>query len=189
MTTDCVQLIEPDIRWKDEFLAFWEESESAFHEELTDFEAYVQKRIDYKAGRNLPEGWVPGTEFWLVKEGRILGTSSLRHHLTPALEEYGGHIGYVIRPSERRKGYGKKILQLTLQKAMAMQIPQVVITCDDVNIASARIIEVNGGRLKDIIWNENLKRFTRRYWIPLNGKPHNHLRSAVTDLRNPKKTK
>jgi predicted acetyltransferase len=187
VTNDSVQLIEPDIGWKDEFLAFWQETESAFHEEMTDFYAYVQKRIDYKAGRNLPAGWVPGTEYWLIKGNRVLGTSSLRHRLTPALEEFGGHIGYVIRPSERRKGYGTEILRLTLQKAAQMQLRQVVITCDDVNLASARIIEVNGGRLKDIIWNESLKRFTRRYWIHLNHIPNNHLRTAVTDLRNHKK--
>jgi predicted acetyltransferase len=186
MTTDSVQLIEPDIGWKEEFLAFWEESESAFHEEMTDFHAYVQKRIDNKAGRDLPVGWVPWTEYWLVKENRVMGTSSLRHQLTPALEEFGGHIGYVIRPSERRKGYGTEILRLTLQKAAAIHIPQVIITCDDVNLASARIIEVNGGQLKDIIWNEPLKRFTRRYWIHLNHRPRNHLRSTVTDLRNRK---
>jgi predicted acetyltransferase len=179
MTTDNIHLIEPDIGWKDEFLAFWEESESAFHEVMTDFETYVQKRIDNKAGRNLPQGWVPWTEYWLVQGNRVLGTSSLRHHLTPALEEYGGHIGYVIRPCERRKGYGTEILRLTLQKATQMQLRQVVITCDDVNLASARIIEVNGGRLKDIIWNENLKRFTRRYRIDLNTKPQNHLRTIA----------
>jgi predicted acetyltransferase len=170
VTNDSVQLIEPDIQLKDEFLAFWRESESAFHEQMTDFNAYVQKRIDHKAGRNLPAGWVPWTEFWLVKDGRVLGTSSLRHQLTPALEEFGGHIGYVIRPTERRKGYGTEILDLTLHKAAAMEIRHVVITCDDVNIASARIIEVNGGRLKDIIWNETLKRFTRRYRIDLTKK-------------------
>jgi predicted acetyltransferase len=187
MTADSIQLIEPDIQWKDEFLAFWGESEDAFHEEMTDFNAYVQKRIDNKAGRNLPAGWVPWTEFWLIKGNKILGTSSLRHQLTPALEVFGGHIGYVIRPSQRRKGYGTEILRLTLQKAAGLQFPRVIITCDDVNIASARIIEVNGGRLKDIIWNETLKRFTRRYQIDLNHKPRPYLRSAVTDLRNHKK--
>jgi predicted acetyltransferase len=186
MIPDNIQLIEPDIQWKDPFLAFWKESESAFHEEMTDFYAYVQKRIDNKAGRNLPQGWVPWTEYWLVQGNRILGTSSLRHHLTPALEEYGGHIGYVIRPTERRKGYGTEILRLTLQKASAMQLPRVIITCDDVNLPSARIIEINGGRLKDIIWNETLKRFTRRYRIDLNHKPNHHLRNSMTDLRNSK---
>jgi predicted acetyltransferase len=183
MTNDSVQLIEPDFRWKDEFLAFCRECESVieenmrwrFIEDMADFDAYIRKRIDNKAGRNLPEGWVPWSEFWLVKRDKVLGTSTLRHQLTPVLEEYGGHIGYVIRPSERRKGYGKEIMRLTLQQAVRMQLSQVLVTCDDVNTASARIIEVNGGRLKDIIWNEEGKRFTRRYWVHLNHNPHNNL--------------
>lgn len=191
MTIDSVQLIEPDSRWKEDFLEFCRETESVteenmrwrFTEDMTDFDAYIQKRKDNKAGRNLPAGWVPWSEYWLVKRNKVLGTSTLRHQLTPVLEEYGGHIGYVIRPSERRKGHGTKILRMTLQKALEMNIPRIIMTCDDTNVASARIIEVNGGRLKDIIWNENLKRFTRRYRIEL----EHTLRLAMTELRNHKK--
>ncbi len=58
--------------------------------------------------------------FWLVRDGcRVLAQSSLRHHLTPALERFGGHIGYVVRPSERRQGYGTLLLALTLASARA----------------------------------------------------------------------
>ncbi|WP_208919150.1 GNAT family N-acetyltransferase [Paenibacillus uliginis] len=63
---------------------------------------------------------------------------------------HGGHIGFVIRPSERSKGYGKLLLKELLDKAKEKQISEVLLTCDEDNAASRRIIESNGGRLKDI---------------------------------------
>src|SRR5438034_7578774 len=71
-----------------------------------DFDGLVQKLQAQKAGRALPEGFVPHSTYWLVRDGKeILGVSNLRHTLTPKLEWEGGQIGYGIRPSERRKGY------------------------------------------------------------------------------------
>ena len=70
----------------------------------------------------------------------LIGVSSLRHHLTHALEHHGGHIGYAIRPSERRKGYGTRLLAMTLDQH-AMGFRRVLVTCDTDHIASARVIE------------------------------------------------
>ena len=114
-----------------------------------------------------PPHWVTATLFVCVRktDGRIVGMLDLRHRLNDFLAEYGGHIGYSVRPDERRKGYAKRMLALALPEARKRGIDRVLITCDDDNIGSARTIEANGGvfertaRLEDEI--------LRRYWIDL----------------------
>lgn len=78
---------------------------------------------------------------------KIIGSIQLRHFLTEDLEKHGGHIGYGIRPSERKKGYGKQQLLLVLDKAREMKIPKVMISCDKDNIASSRTAISCGGIL------------------------------------------
>ena len=134
----------------------------------TDFSAYLRHLHDQSDGRDLPVGYVPMTTFWLVKDNQtILGESRLRHALTPELADFGGHIGYVIRLSQRRKGYGTLILKLTLEKAGALGIRRVRVTCDTDNIGSARIIERNGGSLAGHSINPKNGKRTSQYWIDL----------------------
>jgi predicted acetyltransferase len=96
----------------------------------------------------------------------VLGTARLRHRLNESLRNAGGHIGYDIRPSERRKGYGNAILAMVLPRARELGLRRVLLTCAADNVASARIIERNGGvlesrgRLPD-------GRELLRYWIDL----------------------
>src|SRR5262249_20254218 len=115
------------------------------------FVAYVRHLEDQARGERVPPGCVPSNTYWLVRGGSasdtIVGTSSLRHHLTPALEDIGGHIGYRIRPDARRLGYGTHILALTLAKARACGLDRVLLTCDTDDIGSGRIIERHGGVL------------------------------------------
>jgi predicted acetyltransferase len=87
--------------------------------------------------------------------------------LNDFLLKQNGHIGYFIRPSKRKMGYGKKILQLGLLEAKKMGLPKVLITCDEDHFASQKIIEANGAILENIIETENGKPKTRRYWINL----------------------
>jgi predicted acetyltransferase len=80
------------------------------------------------------------------------------------LRTIGGHIGYGIRPSERNKGYATLLLQEALKKCRELQIEQVLITCDEDNIGSAKVIMNNGGLEEDIfITEEGLMK--RRFWI------------------------
>src|SRR5215469_5659248 len=94
---------------------------------LPDFIRWLDERA---RGIRLPLGYVPDSAFWLVRrdDGAVVGVSSLRHGLTPSLEDVGGHIGYSIRPSERRKGYGTCILALTMEQARALDLGQVLLT-------------------------------------------------------------
>ena len=126
---------------------------------------------DFRNERNLPEGWVGATTLWLVDDesGRFLGEIDVRHGLTPSLERYGGHIGYAIRLGEWGKGYGTRMLALALPMAKALGITRCLITCDDDNPGSARVMEKNGFVLGDKVDNviEGRAIVTRRYWKTL----------------------
>ena len=95
----------------------------------------------------------------------IVGMIDLRHRLNDFLAEYGGHIGYSVRPDERRKGYAKRMLALVLEEARGRGISRVLITCDDDNVASARTIEANGGVFERTACLDG--EVLRRYWIEL----------------------
>ncbi len=112
-------------------------------------------------------GIVPSSTRWLVCDGRIVGEARLRHRLNTALLHEGGHIGYAIRPSCRRQGHGTRILALMLAEAGARGINRVLLTCDADNVASARIIEHNGGVLEDRRVSHISGKAILRYWITL----------------------
>ena len=116
---------------------------------------------------------------WLIAEDQYIGQASIRPDLnTPYLLTYGGHIGYSIRPSRRRQGYGKTILALTLSASRKMGLKRVLVTCNSDNIGSRKIIEHNGGRFESTM-SMNSRAFRAegckptqridklRYWIDL----------------------
>lgn len=124
-----------------------------------EFESYLIGHIEMSKGINLSSKYVPQTMYWLYIDGKPVGITKLRHYLNENLKKEGGHIGYTIRPTERGKGYGNLILQEALKKAKQKSILEVLITCNENNTASRRVIEENGGELQDII--EGIC----RYWI------------------------
>ena len=128
---------------------------------------FMQKWKNAHTGRHLPGGFVPATKFFLMEEGspKILGVIDIRHRLNEhLLNNPGGHIGYAIAPSERRKGYATEQLRLGLEKCREMGIGPVLVTCHKENIASARVIQKNGGVLEDERVSGEGKVF-QRYWI------------------------
>jgi predicted acetyltransferase len=136
-----------------------------------DWESYTAllRRLEAEArDEDLPPGRVPQSVFWLLRDGHtLLGASRLRHRLTPLLEQDGGHITYGIRPAERGKGYGTRLLALTLEKAREIGLTRVLLTCEEDNLASLRIIEKNGGELIDQTRSSTRGKVIRRYWIDL----------------------
>lgn len=106
------------------------------------------------------EGFVPATVLWWIDGHEFLGRLSLRHRLTAHLVEWGGHIGYDIRASARRRGHATAMLRAALPIARDMGIDAVLITCDGDNIASRRVIEKNGGVFED----QRGKKL--RFWVP-----------------------
>ena len=89
----------------------------------------------------------------------------MRARLTPALTDEGGHVGYDVRPSLRRRGYGTRLLQLGLAEAQARGIRPVLITCDADNLGSIAVIERNGGVLSDEALSPRSGKLMRRFWV------------------------
>ncbi len=111
-------------------------------------------------------GLVPETFHWAVNEqNAVVGRIALRHHLIPALQEFGGHIGYEVHPASRRQGVASFMLADLLKTAKAREIGKLLLTCDPMNIGSVKTIEKNGGRLEQIRFVERVKRDTCYYWI------------------------
>ena len=111
------------------------------------------------------QGRVHATYWWITDGETYLGAISLRHRLTDFLLNAGGHIGYGIRPSARRRGFAGWALGAVLPEAKDIGLDRVLVTCHEDNVASAKVIEHNGGQLEDTRDTE-LGR-TRRYWILL----------------------
>ena len=100
------------------------------------------------------------TVLWFVEGVEWLGRLSIRHDLTPALTEIGGHIGYYVRPSARRHGYATQMLTQSLPIAAALGIDPALVTCDTDNVASRKVIEAAGGELEDE------RHGKLRFWVP-----------------------
>lgn len=171
---DELWLIEPTSKLQSEYLAMVEQyqrqGETINHHQQAraDFASYLESVRNMARGINLQEGFVPMTTYWLTLQGKmIIGESRLRHYLNPDLEIEGGHIGYAIRPTMRRLGYGTKILALTLEKARNLGLQRVLVTCDSDNIGSARIIEHNGGKLENYAVSPESGKQISRYWIDI----------------------
>lgn len=151
----------------------------AAHEELEadDFEFLLEDRdgswADYIArldeisrGVNLAPDRVPADLLAAEVDGQLVGRSSIRHTIEnhEFLSEFGGHIGYAVRPAFRKQGYATAILRLSLARARELGIEQALITCDDSNSGSAATIERCGGVFERITMFQDMPR--RRYWVP-----------------------
>ncbi len=99
--------------------------------------------------------------------GGLVGMIDIRHRLNDHLLLHGGHIGYSVRPSQRRKGYATAMLAQALDLCRERGMDRVLVTCDRKNTASARVIQANGGKLENEVQDGD--RVTQRYWITLQG--------------------
>ena len=169
-----LKLVEPSAAWTNAFMDmardFASAGEHRYGPAARDVAAYVRSIDERRRGEHLPEGWVPGTEFWLEDRSAIIACARLRFELTPALEHEGGHIGYDVRPSMRWQGYGTALLRLVLREAGAHGIQRVRMTCDDDNIGSIKIIERNGGMIAGAGTSRASGKPLRQYWIALAGR-------------------
>jgi predicted acetyltransferase len=104
---------------------------------------------------------VPDTKRWIADGGRLLGFLSVRHELNDFLLEEGGHIGYSVRPSARRRGLATYACAWGLDHLRSLGVDRALITCDDDNAASAATILRNGGVREDV------RHGKRRYWVDL----------------------
>jgi predicted acetyltransferase len=124
---------------------------------------YVEALHDESLGRNLKEGRVPATFLMAESEGILIGRASIRHELNDFLFNYGGHIGYGVRPKYRRQGFATEILRQSLTYLHGLGVSDVLLTCDEENVGSIRVIESQGGILENMMEFEGILK--RRYWI------------------------
>ena len=167
-----LKLIEPTSLYETEFREMateWKEKgDDKFKEAFGNFATYIETLRNQKKPDEINTNIVPGCTYWLIAENhRILGTSRLRYWLLPHLEKEGGHIGYDIRPLERRNGYGTRLLALTLIEARNVGLKEVLITCDRDNLGSVRIIEKNDGEYIDRVISDRTGKQVNRYRIVL----------------------
>lgn len=132
-----------------------------FKNDYHDFDNYVS-HLDCLEPK---DGLVPDSTFFCLDEERniMVGAINIRHDLNEWLLQYGGHIGDGIRPSERRKGYASKMIELALTECKKLGIHQVLMICDKDNIGSAKSIVNNGGILENEIIHD--QKVIQRYWI------------------------
>ena len=166
-----VKLIKADESLKEAMLSmareFAESGEDGYQEVLDDVSAYFKRLDRWAKGEDLPSHVVQENVYWLVRGDLILGLIKLRHKVNEALLIEGGHIGYGVRPSERRKRYGTTMLGMVLDEARALELNRVMLTCDADNIGSAKIIERNGGKLSGTAVSPRTGKAVLQYWIEL----------------------
>ena len=132
------------------------------------FEEWLKAIVDNSFEETVRQGFVPSSTYLAVRveDDKLLGMIDIRHKLNEYLFNFGGHIGYSIRKSERRKGSAKEMLGQALGKCREMGLDKVLITCDKENIASASTIKSQGGVLENEVNEED--EIVQRYWINLN---------------------
>lgn len=170
------KLTRPSIEYKESFLAAMVEYHKEDHYLYNDleylnnnFEEYVKLLSKDRGHPHQPHPeWVenvPETVAWFVKDNEYLGTVDVRHRLNWHLEKWGGHIHFILRPSMRGKGFGKRMLQKAIPIANYLGIEKALLTVDPENKAAIRTVEACGGEYEDTLVATNRFPTRARYWI------------------------
>ena len=168
-------LIKPDLSYADEITKYKEESlkesplinGAAGLNNFSSIKDWLEELKRRSSKATVPEGLVPSSIYLGIREkdNYIVGMIDIRHYLNDFLKQFGGNIGYSVRKSERNKGYAKQMLKLALEKCKDLKMKKVLITCDEDNIASEKVILSAGAKLEDIRFLEGKNR--KRFWIEL----------------------
>jgi predicted acetyltransferase len=166
--------VRPSVEFERAFVAMLHDFEINDPEHATfyaparkDFEKYVQSLADEELGLNLKENFVPCSHRWLLSPAQeLVGVTRVRHRIdTPFLTENGGHIGYDVAPSSRRKGYGHRAFAVALMEARRLGLPRVLMYASEENLASRAVIERGGGILEDISFSDFWQEQLCKYWV------------------------
>ncbi len=132
-------------------------------------EEYIRLCEDYEDAQKVPAHLVPSTQFLFVRKSddKLVGMINVRHCFNDYLEKYAGHIGYSIRPSERRKGYAKEMLKMTFPYCRQIGLEKVLISCIDGNLPSEKTILANGGIYESTVHEPTGNRDLKRFWVTL----------------------
>jgi predicted acetyltransferase len=164
-------LVEPDQKYQKSFenyvLAYDKINDKYYYTKykkaLGNFLDYLNDLHNYSIGKDLLQGEVTTSTFWLIDKTEVVGIVRVRHEEV----DTAGHIGYDISPDYRNKGYGTKILKLALEESIKIGMEEVILTCNIENIASKKIIEKNNGKLLGTIFDEEENEYLYKYRIVL----------------------
>jgi predicted acetyltransferase len=168
------KLVEPTLEMEKEYNDYIDEWEqlgesiipAASIRNNFNYKYLIEKWREQKTNKVYEQGFVPASIYFLVDENKkIYGSLHIRHELNDYLLNYGGHIGYGIRPSQRRKGYATQMLSLSLTTAEKLGIKKVLVTCNKNNTSSSKTILNNGGVLENEVIKDG--EITQRYWIEI----------------------
>ena len=179
-----MKMVFPHIAYKDKAIEYIHEfytyaseingsgSLDRFLKEST-YEEWLKKVLGAVDIANIPEGKVPSLTYFYVREedDRIVGMADIRLALNDFLRNEGGHIGYCVRPSERKKRYATAMLAESLRVLRTIGVKEAIVTCDKDNLASAGVIKNNGGELEAELYSETFHSVIQRYVIRLEGNP------------------
>ena len=176
-----IVLVKPTIKYKEQVKEMMEEARKhdannqdiwagySSMQKCKSYEEWLQKLDEDLDFKNIKPGRVPAATYFSVrkKDNKVIGIINIRYELNEYLENYGGHIGYSIRATKRRKGYGRKQLLLALEKCKEIHINKILITCIEDNIGSEKLIKSCGGIYEDTRYSEKENNNFKRYWIDL----------------------
>ncbi len=132
---------------------------------IINYDMFLENLEKNKHQELIKHEYSPQTTFGVFDDGKLVGGFNLRHTIKGNLINYGGNIGYLVKPSERKKSYGTIVLSLAIEKAKEIGLQKVLVSCRDDNIASTNVIEKNGGIYENNYYDEELKQTYKRYWI------------------------
>ncbi len=140
-----------------------------YNEIEENFDDFIRKLNEGKKNLHKPYAdWVepvPETVLWLVKEHEFIGTLNIRHRLNWHLEKWGGHLNFIVRPSMRGKGFGKKLLQKAIPYISYLGIDRALITIDPQDESANKIVEFCGAELEDTLPATDKFPERNRYWL------------------------
>ncbi|MEK3726131.1 GNAT family N-acetyltransferase [Paenibacillus sp. FSL H8-0034] len=169
-----IRLVKPSMEYREAYLSFYDDWISSgedivpwvVEKDPSDFTAMLESLYSEDSEEKLTNPhWVPHSTYWLMNEDNLLvGAANIRHRLNLKLMNSGGHIGYGIRPSYRRKGYASALLARTLQITKAMGLDKVLLVCDKDNIGSEKTILKHGGVFEsEFVMDDG--NIIKRFWI------------------------
>ncbi len=172
------KLIIPTIEYADEIKAYRDEmlkygstfDGTSYLKRLENPAEWIEYNKTLMNKETVPDGLVQATQFIYIREddGKIVGMINVRHYFNDFLEKYGGHIGYSVRPSERRKGYAKNMLNEALKYCKELGLSKVLISCLSDNEGSRKTILANGGVYENTVKLPDSNECLERYWIDIN---------------------
>ncbi len=170
-------LVKPTIKYKDEIQKFREEiiqfdvdtNACSSLRKMSNIEQWLKKIEKISNKETCPEKYVPSTHFIYLRksDNKVVGLVQIRHYINEFLEKFGGHIGYYVCHSERRKGYATKMLYDILPICKDMGLEKILVVCLKDNTGSIKTILNNGGLFESTIFDSSKNAYLNRYWIEL----------------------